>query len=126
MIPIIVFNGLPFVEVTLTANEEKLTLTRVLLDTGSAATIFKTDDLAKLNIFTQPYDSIHLMTGIGGHETVVEKQIDKIELGNLTISPFIIQLGAVDYGLPMDGILGFDFLVKAGAHIDFKTMAISD
>jgi len=58
--------GLPFVSVTIEANGTQIQLDNVLLDTGSAATVFKTTDLEQLGVYLEPTDSIHFMTGIGG------------------------------------------------------------
>ncbi len=123
--PTIAINdSLPFVTVTLRANGQALTLQRVLVDTGSAASIFKTDELAKLGIIPRPEDPIRTMTGVGGKEFIIQKQISGIEVGALKISPFVIQMGALDYDIPMEGILGMDFLFPVGAVIDLATMEI--
>ena len=37
-----------------------------------------------------------------------------------------IQMGAFDYGIPIEGILGLDFLLQVEARIDFKAMIISN
>lgn len=63
-----VTNNLPFVSVTIHANDKSLVLNRVLLDTGSAATTFKFEDLAKLEVFQQPLDKTRVTAGIGGLE----------------------------------------------------------
>jgi hypothetical protein len=34
-------------------------------------------------------------------------------------------MGALDYGIPMDGILGVDFLLQASAHIDLKALTLT-
>jgi hypothetical protein len=115
---------LPFVEVILYANTRTLILPRVLLDTGSAATIFRTDDLLSIGVTPQPEDTIHYMSGIGGVESVIEKEIEAIEIDGIRVSPFQIQLGALDYGISMNGILGFDFLLRAEVLIDFKSLQI--
>jgi hypothetical protein len=124
MAAITVAHRLPFVAVTLHANQQTLHLSRVLLDTGSAGTVFKTEDLEKIGVIFEDHDRIRYMTGIGGSELVVEKQIAKIEVGELVANPFLIQLGDLNYGLAMDGILGVDFLFQTGARIDFQKMVI--
>jgi hypothetical protein len=96
----------------------------MLLDTGSAVTIFKTDDMMALGIVLLPDDRIRHMAGVGGNEIVVEKQMTTVQVGNLSASPFTIQMGAVDYGILMDGILGLDFLLQVGACIDLHDLEI--
>lgn len=125
MMPIKLIHRLPFVSATIYANGQVLHLDKVLLDTGSAGTVFKTVDLEKIGVLLDTQDVIREMTGIGGSEYVVEKQVDSLEVGDLRVSPFTVQIGALDYGTPMDGIIGVDFLLQAGAHIDFITMLLS-
>jgi hypothetical protein len=115
---------LPFVSVTIRANNQSLFLENVLLDSGSAATIFRTDDLAKLGVYLNDEDQIRYIVGTGGMEYVVEKQIAAVELGDLVVSPFTIELSAMDYGIPMNGIIGFDFLRTVRAVIDLQKLEV--
>jgi hypothetical protein len=119
---ITILYGLPFVEVVVRANGQSLQLNRVLLDSGSGATGFKTDELEKIGVRLQPGDIIEYLSGIGGQEPVVEKYVDGIELGELQVTSFVVQVGAMDYGFQMDGILGADFLLQTGAVVDFKCL----
>ena len=116
---------LPFVSATIYANGQVLHLDKVLLDTGSAGSVFKTVDLEKIGVLLDTQDVIHEISGIGGSEYVIEKQVDVIEVGDLRVTPFTLEIGALDYDTVMDGIIGVDFLLKAGAHIDFITMLLS-
>ncbi len=115
---------LPFVSIIIHANGRKLPLQRVLLDTGSARTTFRTSDVAKLGISVQEGEQVIYMRGIGGIEGYVPKPIDALEVGDLIVSPFNIQLGELDYGIPMNGILGLDFLLQSGAVIDLQALDI--
>ncbi len=115
---------LPFVSAIIHANGKKLPLQRVLLDTGAARTSFRTRDLEKLGLIVQQEDQVIYMRGIGGTEGFVPKQVDAIEVGDLIVSPFNIYLGSVNYGIPMNGILGLDFLLQTGAVIDLKALEI--
>lgn len=119
-----IFSRLPFVSVTIQANNKSLTLDHVLVDTGSAGTLFKTIDLEKIDIFLSPEDRIVRLQGIGGSEFVVQKRVDAVQVGDLVVNAMLIQLGAVNYDFAIDGILGFDFLTRAGAVIDFTKMEI--
>ncbi len=110
MTPITIFQRLPFITVMVWANGQSLTLNRVLLDTGSAVTAFKTEDLEQIGVFLQPQDQLVRLRGIGGMETVVRKQIEAIEIGDLVVSPMTVQLGELNYAIPMDGILGRFFV----------------
>ncbi len=123
MARIVLTQGLPFVEVTLKANGKSIVLPHVLIDTGSAACAFKTDDLTKVDVHLQMTDKIVFLTGIGdGREVVVKKQIDALAVENMVAAPFTIQIGALDYGFKLDGIIGSDFLIHVSAVLDFETL----
>jgi predicted aspartyl protease len=124
MTPIFVKYQLPFVAVVLRTNRQVLRLEQVLLDTGSAATVFKTDDLLKIGVQAQSQDRIRFMSGIGGQESVVEKQVDTLEVGEGIARNFNIQLAAMNYGFELDGILGFDFLRQVNAIVDLQHLEL--
>lgn len=116
---------LPFVEVRLYHNGKTIVLPQILLDSGSAGTVFDIDAIVHLGMEAQPHDVIREMVGVGGGvEYVIEKTIDCIEVGQLVAGPFKIQVGALDYRIQMNGILGFDFLQQSGAWVDFRAMEI--
>jgi hypothetical protein len=117
-------DGLPFTEITLIHKGKTLTLDRVLIDTGSAGTLFDVDILAKIDLLPEPDDSIHMITGVGGSEFVVEKKIEQIKIMSLELADFPIEIGAMDYGLEIQGIIGFNFLIKTKAIIDLEQLKI--
>jgi hypothetical protein len=121
---ITIAHGLPFVDVILSANNQELLVTNVVLDTGSVASIFRADDVELIGIFVTPEDRIRMLSGIGGQEGVIEKKIDRITVGSLTVSPVIIQIGGVRYGYSINGILGIDFLLQTGATIDLQRLEL--
>ena len=61
---------------------------------------------------------------MGGAEFVFSKRIDRIGLGDLEIDHFEIEVGAMDYGFDIEGILGMDFLLKVGAVVDLKALKL--
>lgn len=93
-------------------------LSSVLLDTGSARTLFAVETLAALGLTIEPTDSIRIVQGIGGREYVFTKRIDRVALGDLVVTDFAIQAGALDYGRDIEGIIGLDFLLRTRAVID--------
>ena len=111
--------GLPFCKITLIYKGKSMKLGNVLIDTGSVGTILKMDRVEK-------DDTIETISGVGGIEFVYKKNIDGIKLGNLVISNFIIEVGAMDYGFEINGIIGMNFLREAGAIINLGKMAIYD
>ena len=117
-------DGLPFVTITLGYRGQQLLLDNVLLDTGSAGTIFSADKVASMGVQYEPEDMVHRIRGVGGTEFVFTKRMDRIRLDNLDVSSFEIEIGAMDYGYEIDGIIGVDFLIQVGAIIDLATLEI--
>jgi hypothetical protein len=120
MIPLIFMDGLAFIPLTLIHQQQSLHLARVLVDTGSATSIFKTDDLRRLGMQFMPNDPIQLMRGIGGQEAVIEKRIDSLQIGTQLFKDVIVQSGAMSYAPDFDGIIGMDFLLASHALLDLK------
>lgn len=116
--------GLPFCKVTLTYKGKSISLGNVLLDTGSGGTIFKMEKVDDLGITIEKDDTIETISGVGGIEFVYRKNIDHIELGDLKLRSFIIEVGVMDYGFDINGIIGIDFLKTVGAIIDLDQMAV--
>lgn len=116
--------GLPFCKVTLIYKAKSMFLDNVLLDTGSGGTIFKMDKVDEIGVTIEKDDTIETISGVGGVEFVYKKNVDGISLGNLEIRNFIIEVGVMDYGFEINGIIGMDFLKEVGAIIDLDKMAI--
>ena len=117
-------NGLPYISATLVHRSQRVTLKNVLLDTGSAGSIFSTDKVAGIGLAYEPDDFVHRIRGVGGSEFVFTKQADLLKVGDLKIEKFEIEIGAMNYGFEMDGIIGVDFLIKVGALVDLGRMEL--
>ena len=115
---------LPYVSVTLGYRQKELHLDRVLLDTGSAGSVFAADLLAPLGIEPESTDRIRRILGVGGSEYVYSKNIDELALGDLKVQDFEIQVGAMSYGFPLDGIVGMDFLLATRVIIDLGLLEL--
>ncbi len=61
---------------------------------------------------------------MGGSEFVYSKRLDSLQLGEMEVRLFEVQVGALDYGFPLQGILGTDFLRQAEAVIDLKNLVV--
>ena len=103
---------------------ETISIQNVLIDTGSAATILSADAVAAIRIFPSPQDTLYTIRGVGGSEVVFTRHIDYLQVGERRISNFEIEVGGMDYGFEMDGILGMDFLLSTGALINLSEMRI--
>lgn len=125
MTQIRIIGGLPFTTAILEFNSKTIKLDYVLIDTGSETCIFKTDDVERLGMTQKMTDKVRRMRGIGGEEFVVEKQVDRLSVGDLVAVKFAIQTGALDYGIQLDGIIGTDFLRQTGAVVDFTQLIIT-
>ena len=99
-------------------------LSKVLLDTGSAATLLNIEHALGLDLDCLPTDPLRRICGVGGAEFVFEKRIAKITLGEMRCMDFAIQIGDMDYGFPLDGIIGMDFLTQVGAQVDLANLKI--
>ncbi len=117
-------DGLPYVTASLTYQGHQLSLENVLLDTGSAGAIFPTDKVVTIGLEYAPDDMVHRIRGVGGAEFVFAKHIDRLAVGELQVDDFEIEVGAMDYGFEIDGIIGMDFLVGVGAIIDLAQLEI--
>jgi hypothetical protein len=115
---------LPFVTVRLGRGTEELVLERVLLDTGSATTVFAVDEVAILGIVPEPADRIRRLVGIGGTELVLAKRIESLALGAIQVQDFPIQIGAMKYGFPIQGLLGTDFFFEARVVLDLGLLEV--
>jgi predicted aspartyl protease len=121
---IAVVDGLPFVKVTLRHQGNSVELSSVLLDTGSVGTIFSVERMAEIGIRSSRDDIIHRISGIGGSEFVILKQVDVLAIDDSLLENVEIEVGALDYGFPLDGILGMDCLSRLGAVIDLAAMEL--
>jgi len=117
-------DGLPYVTASLTYHGQRLSFTNVLLDTGSAGAIFSTDIVLTIGLTYEPDDRVHRIRGVGGTEFVFTKQVDCLVVGELQVNDFQIEVGAMDYGFDIDGIIGLDFLIQVGAIIDLAKLEV--
>lgn len=120
-------HGLPVVSLTLTHNNQLVSLPNVLFDTGCAATIFDTDLLAQIGIHIDFIQGRAIrMYGVGGtSELCYEQIIPRLYIDQIQLDSFPIQLGAVQDSYGFDGILGIDYMIKAKFKADFGTMQLS-
>lgn len=97
----------------------------VLLDTGSAGTVFNADVVSEIGVQVEPGDILNKIRGIGGIEVVYSKRFDFVQIGEISLESFEVEIGEMDYGMKIDGILGFDFIRTANLIIDSKNLCIT-
>lgn len=119
-------HGLPIVSLTLTHNNQSIILSNVLFDTGCAATVFDTDVLAHIGIYIDFINGkAKRMYGVGGtSELCYEQMIPALQIENIALNDIPVQLGSLHEPYGFDGILGFDFMIKAKCKANFETMEI--
>jgi predicted aspartyl protease len=117
-------HGLAYVEAVLTFRGRSLFLRDAILDTGSSSTIFAADRLLEIGIVPEPSDALHRLRGVGGTEYAFTKRLDLLAVGDMEVPDFEIEVGAMDYGFPAEGILGLDYLLRTGALIDLRRLEL--
>jgi hypothetical protein len=117
-------HGLAYVEGVLTFRGRSLRLGDTILDTGSSSTIFSADRLLEIGVVPEPADALHRLRGVGGTEYAFTKRLDLLAVGEMKALDFEIEVGAMDYGFPADGILGLDYLLRIGALVDLRRLEL--
>lgn len=117
-------DNLPFITVVVAYKGVEIEVPDILIDTGSATTILSTDIVTSIGIIPLPEDSLHTIRGVGGIEVVFRRTLDYIQMGEYRLSNFPIDIGGMDYGFPISGILGMDVLVSSGATINLQGFKI--
>jgi predicted aspartyl protease len=115
---------LPFVSVVLHYRGATLEVPDVLVDTGSAGTVLAADWVARVGLHPEPADVLHTIHGVGGSEVVFARRVDRLAVGTGGLADFEIEVGGLLYGFTLNGILGMDFLTRAGAVIDLRAMSL--
>ena len=114
--------GLPAVSLLVRHARAEKKLSPVLVDTGSASTILSLDAVLALGIRPEATDPVFLVRGIGGTESVFGKRIDRLQLGSISLEDMDVEIGSLDYGISLQGILGMDVLRPIQAVIDLGKM----
>ena len=118
-------DDLPFVSVVVVHDGNVVEIPNVLLDTGSASTIFSADTMVQIGIVPTPNDVLHTIRGVGGTEVVFLRQLEQIQIGKKSLRDFEIEIGGMDYGFDINGIVGMNFLLTSGAIIDLFDLQMS-
>lgn len=72
----------------------------------------------------EPGDFLNKIRGVGGVEVVYSKYFDFVKAGEVSLSLFEVEIGDMNYGMEIDGILGFDFIRSAGLVIDSNELIV--
>jgi len=118
-------DSLPFVTVTVAYKGAEVEIPDILIDTGSGTTILSIDIVSSIGIVPLPEDILHTIRGVGGREVVFQRTLNYVRAGASLFPDFPVDIGGMDYGFDINGILGMDFLTSAGAIINLKEMSIT-
>lgn len=113
-------DGLLLTDMEVSYRGKLLRLKRVPVNTGSGSTIVKIDLAESIGIVAEKNDMIYRISGVGGSEFVFSKTVESIKIGEKETGHFTLEIGAMDYGGELDGIIGLDLLqqVKAVINLD--------
>jgi predicted aspartyl protease len=117
-------DDLPFVQVRLFYREAEIEIPQVLVDTGSASTILAAHAVAQAGIEPEMSDILYTIRGVGGTEAVFTRRVDRLRVGDSGIADFEIEIGGMDYGFDINGILGMDFMLRAGVIINLDELSL--
>lgn len=67
---------------------------------------------------------IYRISGVGGSEFVFSKTINSIKIGEKKTGNFTVEIGAMDYGFDLDGIIGLDLLQQMKAIINLDRLIL--
>ncbi|UQZ34354.1 hypothetical protein C2I18_13000 [Paenibacillus sp. PK3_47] len=116
--------GLPFISITVVFRGKELKLEKVLLDTGSVSTLLNADIVQEIGMVPEGNDIVDIIRGVGGVEYVYTKCLDLIIVDEAILKDFQVEIGNMDYGMEIDGVLGFNFLKQARSVIDTGEMQL--
>ena len=117
-------HSLPFVTAELVYHGKRIEVPHVLVDTGSARTVFSADKVSKIGLLPEPEDILVTVRGVCGVEVVFIREVERVQIGRRTLSPFEIEVSGMDYGFDINGILSMDFLIGTGAIIDLQRLQL--
>jgi hypothetical protein len=89
---------LPFTSAILIYNRREIEIPYVLVDTGSASTVFSSDWGQKIGIVPEISDTIRTLWGVGGSEVVFTRRLDVIKVGQTNLADFEVEFGGMGYG----------------------------
>ena len=125
MIDLSLKDGIPFITAEFINEGNSISSKNILIDTGAGSSIISADIAIEIGLNPGPNDVINRVRGVGGYEFVYQKSVEEIKVGETIIRNFTIEVGDMDYGFEIDGILGTDFLMASKAVIDMNKLKIS-
>lgn len=116
--------GLLYLPVTLVANGHTLTMDNCIFDTGSAGTVFDTDEISKIGIHSVPESKLKRLMTVGGGQTVFMSQVDQLILSDQSLANVEIEVGNLHSKFGIQGIIGTDLIQQLDWEIRFSDRKI--
>lgn len=118
-------DGLLYTSVNLRHEEKCIVVDNVIIDTGAFHTIIAPNFLEKLDVAFSEEDVLVKSSGYGGTVSYsVRKKIDSIECEGIKINDIKIDFGEIDPNERVNGLIGLDFLRKAGVILDLVDLVM--
>jgi len=121
---LILQDNLPFTRVQLNYHGTEIEIPGVLIDTGSASTILAAHLVAEAGIEPEMSDILYTIRGVGGTEAVFSRRVDLLQVGPSTVTDFEIEVGGMNYGFEINGILGMDYMLQTGMIINLDELRL--
>lgn len=121
---LVIDEGLLLTDMEITYRGRKKYLSRVLVDTGSSSSIISSDIAESIGIYPEASDPIFRICGVGGSEIVFSKMIDSIRIGEIETEQIQIEIGSMNYGFHLEGIVGLNLLKQMKAMINIEKLQI--
>lgn len=118
-------DGLLYTSIILKHGEKSVLVDDVIIDTGAFHTIISTDYLEKMDVEFSEDDELVKASGYGGTVCYsVRKRIDSIQCDDLSVKDIKLDFGEIDPNERVNGLIGLDFLRKAGVIIDLVDLVM--
>jgi hypothetical protein len=117
-------DDLPFTRIGLTYAGNEIEIDDVLVDTGSATTVLGAHAVADVGIQPEMEDMLVTIRGVGGIETVYIRRVQALRIGQRVVENAEIEIGGMNYGFRINGVLGMDILIQTGAIIDLGQLTL--
>lgn len=118
-------NGLLYASIILQERDKSVIINDVIVDTGAYHTIILTDYLEDLDAEFTEDDELVKSSGYGGLQlSSVRKRIDKVTIGDISLTNVRIDFGEIDPYERVNGLISLDFLRLAGVIIDLVDLTM--
>lgn len=116
-----IWSSLPCVSLSVTLRTRHAWIERVVIDTGCARTLLNQKHLRDAGLSIGAAQAVHNMVGAGGSDLGLVHIFDQVAVEDeLAIRPFAVHVGPAPYGNDLGGLLGLDFLSRAGAVVNLR------